>query len=224
MIRPGATEAVLFDFDGTLIDTGELIRTSFRHTLRETLGVELSDEELTRNVGAPLIEQMEGFAPGRGAELVAVYREHNHAHHDELARPFDGIEELLEDLGTRGMPMAVVTSKGRMAVDMGARLIGLSRHIDTVVTADDVHTHKPDAYPLLHAADLLGVGVERTMYVGDSPHDMGSANAAGAVSVAVLWGMFTEERLLAAGPDFVVRAPGDVLSLLDGRADEFAVA
>jgi pyrophosphatase PpaX len=216
-------EAVLFDFDGTLIDTGELIRTSFRHTLRSTIGVELSDEMLTANVGVPLIEQMEGFAPGRGDELVAVYREHNHAHHDDIARPFDGVEEMLAGLARRDVPMAVVTSKGRVAVGMGARLIGLDRFIDVVVTADDVHTHKPDAYPLVHAAGLLGVDVERTAYVGDSPHDIASANAAGAVSVAALWGMFSREVLLGAGPDYALSGPEHVVGLVDGDETRFGV-
>lgn len=212
-------EAVLFDFDGTLIDTGELITVSFRHAVREVLGVEMPDEVLTRNVGAPLRQQMEEFAPGRGDELVAVYREFNHAHHDEIARPFPGAERTLEALRERGVPMAVVTSKGRVAVDLGVRLIGLDRFISTVITADDVTRHKPDPHPLEFAAQRIGVDVRRSAYVGDSPHDVASAHAAGATSVAALWGMFAEKDLLDARPDFAIREIGQVLDVLDGRAE-----
>lgn len=212
--RLASCEAVLFDFDGTLIDTGELILESFRYTIRTVLGRDIDDDELLRNVGAPLRQQMEEFAPGRGDEMVAVYREYNHARHDELARPFPGVEETLAALKTRGMPMGVVTSKGHVAVDMGRRMIGLDRYIDTVVTADDVQVHKPEPYPLLFAAERMGVDVTRCMYVGDSPHDVTSARRAGAVAVAALWGMFSEERLAEAGPDHMIAEIGDVLDLL----------
>ncbi|GAB4279647.1 MAG: HAD family hydrolase [Coriobacteriia bacterium] len=210
-------EAVLFDFDGTLIDTCELIRVSFRYATRVVLGEAVPDEVLTRNVGAPLIEQMEEIAPGRGRELVEVYREFNHAKHDELTRPFDGVEEMLRHLQGAGVPLGVVTSKGRVAVQLGVDLIGLDRFTDTVITADDVEIHKPDPHPLLVAAERLGVDIRQTMYVGDSPHDVASANAAGAVSVAALWGMFTEEQLLAASPDELAMRPSDVVEIFERR-------
>jgi pyrophosphatase PpaX len=214
--RLAVCEAVLFDFDGTLIDTGELILESFRHTTRTVLGRDMSDEDLLHDVGAPLRQQMERFAPGRGDEMVAVYREYNHARHDDLARPFPGVEETLTVLKARGMPLGVVTSKGHVAVGMGRRLIGLDRFIDTVINADDVRIHKPEPYPLLFAAEQMGVDVTRCMYVGDSPHDMMSARRAGAVAVAALWGMFSRERLAEVGPDYMIAEIGEVLDLVDG--------
>ena len=215
LARKHPLEAVLFDFDGTLIDTGGLILASFRHTMREALGRDdLSDEELMRNVGVPLLKQMEEFAPGRGEELVAVYRKHNHAHHDEIAEPFEGVDALLSGVRDLGLPIGIVTSKGQVAFGMGERLIGLDGKVDLVVTADDVHTHKPDPFPLVYAADKLGVDVTRTVYVGDSPHDMAAAKAAGSVAVAALWGMFSEESLVAESPDHVASSPREVLELL----------
>jgi pyrophosphatase PpaX len=220
-VRLARSEAVFFDFDGTLIDTCELIATSFRHAVAAVLGEKLAEEDLTRNVGAPLRQQMEELAPGRGEELVAVYREFNHAKHDEIARPFSGIEQVLAELSRRGTPMAVVTSKGRAAVELGIQMIGLDRYIDVIVTADDVEIHKPDPHPLRVTAERMAVDIERVAYVGDSPHDIASANAAGAVSVAALWGMFGRERLAAAGPDYVLTEPLDVLDLLEGRIEPF---
>lgn len=215
-------EAVLFDFDGTLVDTAELIFTSFRHTAATVLGRELSRDVLLKNVGMPLKQQMEVIAPGRGDEMVAVYREHNHSHHDELARAFPHAEEVLADLAGRGMPMAVVTSKGQVAVALGVGLVGVDRYVGTVVTADDVPIHKPDPYPLQHAADVLGVDVTRCIYVGDSPHDMTSALDAGAIAVAALWGAFTEDEVLEPGPQYALSDILELLELLDGDPERFA--
>jgi pyrophosphatase PpaX len=216
-----APEAVLFDFDGTLIDTGPLILESFRHTARRFLDRVPSDDALMRNVGVPLIHQMEELSPGRGAEMVAYYREHNQAAHDDLARPFPHVEEVLEELKQRGYPMAVVTAKGRTAVDLGVELIGLDRFIEVVITADDVEVNKPDPYPLRVAADRLGVDLTRSVYVGDSPHDMTAALRGGAVAVAALWGgIFPRERVLEPGPHHALEDIRELLGLLGSPVDE----
>jgi len=209
-------KAVLFDFDGTLFDTGALILESFRHTAREFLDEVPTDEVLMRNVGIPLRVQMEQLKPGMGAQMVAYYREHNHALHDEMARPFPYIEEVLADFKGRAVPMAVVTSKGDVAFRMGSSLMHLDRFIDVAVTADDVDVFKPDPYPLRVAAERLGVALTDTMYVGDSPHDMMAALRGGAIAVAVLWGgIFSEEALLATGPDVILEDPRDLSALIE---------
>lgn len=209
-------EAVLFDFDGTLIDTGRLILESFKYTLERFMDEVPADGEILRNVGIPLRVQMEEFVPGRSDEMVAVYREHNHANHDVLAAPFPHVDEVLGKLKDRATPMAVVTSKGRRGVQKGIDLIGLDRYIDVVITADDVELHKPDPYPLRVAAERLGVVLEHSIYVGDSPHDIAAAKAGGAASAGALWGIFPESVVLAAQPDFALSDMRELLALLDG--------
>jgi pyrophosphatase PpaX len=221
-VRLRELEGVLFDFDGTLIDTTALIRESFRVTAAEFLGEPPEDEVLFAHVGIPLKSQMELLAPGRGDEMVSFYREHNHAHHDELARPFPHVEAVLSELSSRGMPMAVVTSKGRVAVDLGTRLIGLERYVPDVFTSDDVEVHKPDPHPLRHAAEHLGLDLTRCIYLGDSPHDVAAARDGGAIAVAALWGMFERDRILAERPDYVLDDIDQLLELIDGEADRFA--
>ncbi len=221
-VRLAELEGILFDFDGTLIDTTGLILESFRVTAREFLDEQPPDEVLLAGVGIPLRTQMETLCPGRGDEMVTFYRAHNHAHHDELARPYPHVERVLSELAARGMPMAVVTSKGRVAVGLGVRMIGLERYVPRVFTSDDVEIHKPDPYPLRHAAGELGLELSRCVYLGDSPHDMAAARDGGAIAVAALWGMFERERVLAERPDYALADIDELFDLIDGEADRFA--
>lgn len=215
--------AVLFDLDGTLIDTIELIRVSFRYATRTVLGQELPDEVTMANVGQPLAQQFRDMAPEHADELLRVYRTFNHAHHDELAKAYPGTIETLAALRDRGVPMGIVTSKGETAAAMGIDRFGLGEFMSVVVTADDVPIHKPDPFPLEFAAGLLGVGMEYCVYLGDSPHDMQAALSAHAVAVAALWGAFAREDVLRPGPPFALTGICDLTALLDGDVERFAV-
>lgn len=215
--------AVLFDLDGTLIDTVELIRVSFRYATRTVLGEEFPDEVTMANVGQPLARQFHDMAPQHAEELLRVYREFNRAHHDELAKAYSGTQETLRELQRRGVPMGIVTSKGTTAAAMGIERFGLGGFMSVVVTADDVARHKPDPFPLEFAAGLLGVGMGYCMYLGDSPHDMQAALSANAIAVAALWGVFVREDVLMPGPPLALADIRDLPALLDGHAERFAV-
>ena len=212
--RVSAVDAVLFDLDGTLIDTVELILTSFRYATSTVLGEPLPDRMLLENIGVPLARQMREFAPEHAEELVRVYREHNAAHHDELAREYPGTCEALDAIAATGRPMGVVTSKGSRMAHHGLAVFGLSHHFPVVVTADDVELHKPDPFPLARAAEQLGVALDRCAYVGDSPHDMAAALAGGALAIAALWGAFSADEVLAPGPHYALASISELPGLL----------
>jgi pyrophosphatase PpaX len=216
--RLANVDAVLFDLDGTLIDTVELIRVSFRHATRVVLGASLPDEVTMAGVGMPLIRQMRDFSPENADELLRVYREFNAERHDGMVREYPGTAEVLSELRRRGLPLGIVTSKGTPMTLRGLRRFGLERYFDAVVTADDVPLHKPDPFPVRRAADLLAVAPERCAYVGDSPHDMQAALAAGAVAVAALWGAFPREQVLAPGPDAAIETLTELLPLIFGTS------
>ena len=220
----GRVRALLFDLDGTLIDTVALILSSFRHATNEVLGEPLPDEVLMRNVGVPLKIQMWEFAPAHADELLRVYREHNALVHDEMVAEYPGTHETLEHLAGRGFPMGVVTSKGTPMARRGLEVFGLERFFEVLVTSDDVEIYKPEPYPLQRAASLMGVEAHECLYLGDSPHDMTAAIRADAVSVAALWGAFGPEAVLAPGPEFALDTIRELPRLLDGAADEYRVA
>ena len=222
-VRLAELRGVIFDLDGTLIDTVELIRLSFRHATKVVFGESLPDEITMANVGQPLATQFREMAPGHATELLSAFREFNRAHHDEIARAYPGTIETLSELERRGVPMGIVTSKGTESATRGIAHFGLARFMSAIVTADDVLLHKPDPHPLCVAADRMGVELGYCIYLGDSPHDVQAALSGGAVAVAALWGAFSASDLLAPGPAFALGSIRELPALLDGDVERFAV-
>jgi pyrophosphatase PpaX len=196
---------VLFDLDGTVIDSGAIILASMRHAAKEVLGAEPPDEELMAAVGGPGLEaQMHSLAPERVDELVTVYRAHNEPLHEGLVC-CAGIDEVLVRLKYEGRRLGIVTAKRRQTVELAFDQVPLAHLFETVVGGDETERHKPDPEPLLLALERLDARPEEAAYVGDAPFDVKAAKAAGLFSVAVTWGgIHPRERLEAEEPDAVV--------------------
>ncbi len=222
--RMEGLQAVLFDLDGTLIDTVELILESFRYTTKTVLGREIPDEELMEFVGCPLVVQMRGFDESRADELVTVYREYNALVHDQLIKGYPGVEASLAELRRREIPLGIITSKSHSVAQKGLDRFGLGEYFDVMVAFDDVELHKPDPHPLRVASDMMGVDLSACIYLGDSPHDMTAALAGDAIAVAALWGAFPRETVLRPGPHYALERMPQLLELIDGNLDEFAAA
>jgi pyrophosphatase PpaX len=218
--RVAALEVLLFDLDGTLIDTIEMIMASARYATQTVLGEALSDDVLRHNIGVPLVVQMEEYAPGHSAELLKVYREHNARVHDDMIREFPGVDEALRTLSSAGYRMGIVTSKSRLGAQRGLDYFGLRELFEVLVGYEDTRIHKPDPYPVLEAASRLDVPVEKCLYCGDSPHDMDAGIAAGALTAAAMWGPFPD-RVLGPGPDYALSALGDLVDLLGGNEKRY---
>jgi pyrophosphatase PpaX len=199
--------AVLFDFDGTLVDTTEMIHHSMRHAASTVLDRDdIPRETLLANVGQPLPRQMELIDAEKAELLLEAYRRHHEENHDALIREFPGIEESLSRLRSAGIKVAVVTSKRQISVEMALKNFpDLRNVVDGFVTMEDTTEHKPYPEPLLRGLELLDdVPKEEAAYVGDSPFDVEAAKAAGLTSVAVSWGAFPEDRLREGDPDHLV--------------------
>ena len=199
--------AALFDFDGTLVDTTEMIFQSMRHATSSVLEREdFTREELLANVGQPLPRQMEILDAEKAELLLEAYRAHHEEHHDALIGEFPGVDEALYRLRTAGVRIVVVTSKRRRSVEMALeKFPGLDLVVDLFVTMEDTTEHKPHPEPLLKGLELAGdVPKDKAVYVGDSPFDVQAAQAAGLSSVAVSWGAFSEDTLREAEPDHLV--------------------
>jgi pyrophosphatase PpaX len=206
---------VLFDLDGTVVDSGAIILASMRHATREVLGREYTDAELMQTVGGPGLEaQMVAIDPERAAELVDVYRAHNIPLHDELEACV-GMGDLLARLHAEGRRLGIVTAKRRDTAELAFTVVPLGHLFETIVGGDETERHKPDPEPLLLAAERLDADPAETAYVGDSPFDIRAAKAAGMYAVAVTWGRIHDrERLEAEEPDAIVDTAEELLAVL----------
>jgi pyrophosphatase PpaX len=202
--RAPVYQAVVFDLDGTVVDSVELIIVSFQHAIREVLGREVSQEEAVAWVGRPLREQMELFSPEHAEELVEVYREFNHREHDRMLTLYDGIQHLLEGLQEAGVKVGLVTSKSRYTTQMAFDLTGIEDYFDSTICADEAPGNKPSPAPILACLEQLGVAAAASAYVGDSPSDIQAALAAGVAAIAVTWGVFAGDKLQAEKPHVLV--------------------
>jgi len=208
---------VLFDLDGTIIDSIDLILRSYRHTLRAHRGLEPPDEVWMKGLGTPLWVQFRDWTddPAEIEAMVATYRAYNLEHHDALVRPYDGVVQAVRDLKARGKTLGLVTSKMKSGAERGLRVAGLEQVFDTIVGSDEVEHPKPHPEPVLKALQRLGAPPGDAVFVGDSRHDIECGRAAGVKTAAVLWGPFDRSHLADLAPDYWLEDPADLAQFTD---------
>lgn len=206
-------KGILFDLDGTLLDTTPLILDSFQHTFRTQYGRELSLEDIQPFMGQPLRAAMETMAPGDEEKLMQVYRDYNLSRHDDLAAVFDGVQSTVHTLFQAGVKLAIVTSKTATTARRGLRLFDMEKYFSVVVGLDETAKHKPLPEPVLFALKLLKLTPADCIMVGDSPHDIESAKAAAVATAGVRWSQVNMQSLLASKPDFMLEQMPDLLDV-----------
>ena len=207
---------VLFDLDGTLIDSGSIILASMQHAVRSVLGRDIPPDELGMTIGGQgIVAQMQAIDPDHADALLDAYRDHNDGLHETL-QAFDELVELLPGLKAEGRKLGIVTAKRHRTVGLALdRFPELADVFDVVVGFEDTERHKPDPEPVLLAVERLGGTPAESVYIGDSPFDIGAAKAAGVYAVAVGWGgIHPDARLLAEEPDAFVGTPEGLLGVL----------
>lgn len=224
------TRALLFDLDGTLIDTTNLILSCFDHSWQRVCGRSHGRDALIETFGIPLREAMRLLAVRSGdlnadnggsgdldliERLLAEYRSFNIANHDVLAQPFDGVEQVLATLRGRGYAVGVVTSKSRELATRGLRLCLLDGLIDAAVFLEDTSRHKPEPEPILAALEKLKQEPGAAAYIGDSRHDIIAGRRAGVRTVAALWGPSPRAQLERERPDHLAESMASLLEIFD---------
>ena len=212
---------VLFDLDGTVLDTHDAILDSMRYATREVLGTIIPDETLVAEVGQPLVTQMRTLAPDEetAQRLLVVYRARNEQDLNQKTWPFDGIEALIRQLKDEGFTVAVVTSKRESLATESLKAFGMCDLFARVNGMESSVGHKPNPDPLIQAASDLGVSLDQCMYIGDSPYDIQAAHAAGIPGIAVTWGkFFGAEALRAEQPIQMVNTCEELLAAIRKNA------
>ena len=207
---------VLFDLDGTLIDSIRLILDSYHHTLATHRLPARSDDHWLAGLGTPLLVQFSDWSddPVQLEAMVATYREYNLSHHDAMVSAYPDVVEMVRTIRRAGFRTGLVTSKNRPGALRGLRHVGLEDAMELVIGADEVENPKPHPEPIQLALRRLGETPQRTVYVGDSIHDMESGRAAGVRTGAVLWGPFDRDHLAGTAPDHWLEKPADLLAVL----------
>ncbi len=207
---------VLFDLDGTLIDSTRLIIESYHHTMRVHLRQTFPDSEWMSGLGTPLRVEFRRFTddPAEVERMIATYREWNLAHHDNMVRAFPGAVETVRMLRAGGVRLGIVTSKNRHGVALGLERCGFDGLFDAIVTSDDLEASKPDPAPVRAAVERLSASPERTLFAGDSPHDIAAGREAGTRTAACLWGPFERRRLADERPDYFAESFSELAHLI----------
>jgi len=207
---------VLFDLDGTLIDSLRLILDSYHHTLTQHGLPARPDDEWLKGVGTPLTVQLAEWRDEIGTieAMIATYREYNLKHHDRMVTVYPGVLQAVREIKAGGLQTGLVTSKNRQGAIRGLKLVALEELMDVLICADEVTNPKPHPEPVEKAVALLGADPATTVYVGDSVHDMRSGRAAGVRTAAALWGPFGRAELEETKPDYWLETPGDLVELV----------
>nr|WP_309101179.1 pyrophosphatase PpaX [Fredinandcohnia onubensis] len=210
-----AIKTLLFDLDGTLIDTNELILQSFLHTFGKYFPErQYSREDILPFNGPTLHESFSSVDPDRAEEMIAEYRKFNHEKHDELVTEFPSVFDTIKTLKEKGYKIGVVTTKVRKTVNMGLQLTKLDQFFDVVVTLDDVTNPKPDPEPVLLALKMLDSTPEEAIMVGDNYQDIVAGKNAGTKTAGVAWSHKGKDFLLEYNPDFMLENMSDLLDLV----------
>lgn len=207
-------EAVLFDLDGTVADTNELVFESFKQLFLK-MGLEVDDDVIYSFFGEPLLNSLKKFSD-EPEDLVDYFRDFNEKVHDEMIKPFDGVVKALEGLKERRIKLGIVTSKRAYMANKSLEILDLAKYFSVVVTPESTRKHKPYPEPLLKACELLGgINPENTIMVGDATYDILCGNKAGAKTVAVKYSMIGQDVLKSAGPDYMVDNLEELLPIVD---------
>jgi pyrophosphatase PpaX len=208
--------AILFDLDGTLVDSIELIVAAAMNAFASRPGPSPTEAQIRHTIGRPLPTT---FGPWLVDDndlpyLISKYREYQLEHHDRLTNAYDGIVDAVAGLHAAGCRMGIVTSKVGFMAERALVHTGLASYMQCIIASDSTTKHKPEPEPVLLALERLGVAAHEALFIGDSPYDMQAGRAAGVKPIGVSWGAFTEESLVEAGAAEIFRHPSDLRRLV----------
>ena len=208
----GSLRAVLFDLDGTLLDSERVDLLSMTRLFRDDLGLDVDEEDVSKYRSIPSREVLGQVAPDRAEELLAAWLRYHEELLDE-AQLFPGVLESIQALSKANLGLGVVTGQSKVELNATRCHIAMDGLIDVWVSSDDAHFSKPHPAPVLVALDALGCSPNRAIMIGDTTFDMEAGRRAGTSLGAALWGVRDSALLLAYEPDYVFEHPQQMTSL-----------
>jgi len=205
---------IVFDFDGTLVDTNYLIEQTIHATAKEVLKTPVDDQVVAKIWGKVLAEQMYDLDPSRVEELTDFYRAYYKQHREAHTNLFDGIMDMLDQLHEGGRLMGIVTNKGASGLEHGLNKFQMKDYFKIALSKTDVHMKKPHPEGLNKVMEYFGASQGEVLFVGDSIHDIECGKNAGVDTVLVKWTVMDIDRLKAEGPTYIVDSPQELVDLI----------
>ena len=208
-------KAILFDLDGTLLDTSGLIVDSFKHAFQIHYRKEVDVSKVHEFFGKSLRSAMEYLGPDKVDELIDTYREHNLKYHDKLIDIFPNVVTTIEFLHKNNIKLGIVTSKTQKTAIRGLKIFGLDQYFPVVIGIEECMNPKPHPEPVQTAMRLLSVNSEECLMIGDSTADINSGKSAGVKTAAVKWTHVNWNNILGEKPDYVLENMEDLLYIME---------
>jgi pyrophosphatase PpaX len=208
---------ILFDLDGTLINSNDVIIKCLRETAKKYINRDLSNEELNNILGKPIKDQLLLIHNKNVEEMIECYKKLYRKYRDELTKEFEGIKEMLDTLKEKGYTMGIVTSKGTSGIEHALTKFHMHRYFDVTISANDVENHKPHPEPILKALKALDGNIQEAILIGDSLSDILCGKNTGIITILVDWSILPREMLLKADPNFVAKTPEDIVNIIEGK-------
>jgi pyrophosphatase PpaX len=205
---------ILFDLDGTLIDTNDLIITTYLHTLEKYYPSQFTREDVLPFIGPTLHESFGSIDPERVEEMILEYRTFNIANHDELVKEFAGVLETVQTLKEKGYKLGIVTTKRHDVTMKGLRLMNLDALFEVIIAYDHVTKTKPDPEPIFKALEQLDSTAEETIMVGDNHHDILAGKNAGTLTAGCAWSIKGRDYIAKYEPDYILENMMDLITIL----------
>ncbi len=212
-IMPKKFDAILFDVDGTLLDSAEFIYQAFYATLLKHVGREVTREEIFKLPSWALVQYYEALAPTHDAQALAKTHREVQDNNLHLSRAFDAVHDVLGSIAKAGMKKAAVTNRGKETVASSLRIADILHHFDAIVTADDVKNPKPHPEPILKALNMLGIRASKAVMVGDTDVDIIAGKEAGVLTIGVTYGIHGKD-IEKNNPDFLVHDIREILPII----------
>ncbi|MCM0625214.1 pyrophosphatase PpaX [Lysinibacillus sp. OL1_EC] len=209
-----AVKALLFDFDGTLLNTNDLIIQTFMHVLNERFPGQYSPKDCLKFIGPSLKQTFNDIAPGEEDDLIEMYRAWNIAHHDDLVSQYPDVVSTLEQLKAQGIKLAIVSTKRNETIDRGLAILGATQLFDVRIGTDDVNNVKPDPEPVLLALERLGIEKDYAIMIGDNSHDIEAGHRAGVRAAGVAWAIKGEAYLQQYQPEYMLQHMSDLFDIV----------
>lgn len=206
---------ILFDFDGTLVDTNEIIIKALTETVENVLHKGITREDLLAILGKYLDDQMRYFSEEKYKIMVEYYKNYYRENQDKMVKKFAGIDHMLQQLKQMGCKLGIVSAKGKNGIMHGLRLYDLEQYIDCIISAYDVVNNKPHPECVYKALKFFKCDKDQMLLIGDSPYDIQCGINAGIKTGLVSWTIFPNEQFQNVIPGYIISKPDDIISLVN---------